>query len=338
MSNTKQIFVVGSSRSGTTMMGRALNNHKDIFTFKEIHFLGWLCSKNDINNFIDKQDAILLLSKLFAIQKDGIFLKKNPKQFTRKSEAILSDVAEIKSIEVYERFLQTITNENGYSISCEQTPKNIFYIQELLSHFPHAKIVHMVRDSRDVLRSEKNKWKRRFLGASKIPLKEAIRSYMNYHPITSAKFWNSAVLHGNKMEENPRVIKIKFEELLQNPKEKIMELCNFIGVEFDKNMLEVPNIGSSTATDKKGELRIDSSKMEKWKEGGLSTAEIYLSQIFTKDRMQANGYELKNFIIPPIFCIFYLITFPIKAFVALILNLKRIGSITETVKQRFTTK
>ena len=78
--------------------------------------------------------------------------------------------------------------------------------------------------------------------------------------------------------------------------------------------------------------------MEKWKEGGLSTAEIYLSQIFTKDRMQANGYELKNFIIPPIFCIFYLITFPIKAFIALILNLKRIGSITETVKQRFTTK
>ena len=338
MSNTKQIFVVGSSRSGTTMMGRALNNHKDIFTFKEIHFLGWLCSKNDINNFIDKQDAIFLLSKLFAIQKDGIFLKKNPKQFNKKSEAILSDVAKLKSIEVYERFLQTITNENGCSITCEQTPKNIFYIQELLSHFPNAKIIHMVRDSRDVLLSQKNKWKRGFLGASKIPLKEAIRSYMNYHPITSAKFWNSAVLHGNKMEENPRVIKIKFEELLQNPQEKIMELCNFIEIEFDKKMLEVPNIGSSTAIDNKGELKIDSTKMEKWKRGGLTTAEIYLSQIFTKDRMQANGYELKSFVIPPIFSVFYLITFPIKAFFALILNLKRTGSITESVKQRLVTK
>ena len=338
MSNTKQIFVVGSGRSGTTMMGRALNNHKDIFTFKEIHFLGWLCSKNDINNFIDKQDAIFLLSKLFAIQKDGIFLKKNPKQFNKKSEAILSDVAKLKSIEVYERFLQTITNEDGCSITCEQTPKNIFYIQELLSHFPNAKIIHMVRDSRDVLLSQKNKWKRGFLGASKIPLKEAIRSYMNYHPITSAKFWNSSVLHGNKMEENPRVIKIKFEELLQNPQEKIMELCNFIEIEFDKKMLEVPNIGSSTATDNKGELKIDSTKMEKWKRGGLTTAEIYLSQIFTKDRMQANGYELKSFVIPPIFSAFYLLTFPIKAFFALILNLKRTGSITESVEQRLVTK
>ena len=338
MSNTKQIFVVGSSRSGTTMMGRALNNHKDIFTFNEIHFLGWLCSKNDISNFIDKQDAIVLLSKLFAIQKNGIFLTKHHKQFNKKSETILSDVVKLKSIEVYERFLQTITNENGCSITCEQTPKNIFYIQELLSHFPNAKIIHMVRDSRDVLLSQKNKWKRGFLGASKIPLKEAIRSYMNYHPIISAKFWNSAVLHGNKMEGNPRVINIKFEELLQNPQEKIMELCNFIEIEFDKKMLEVPNIGSSTAPDNKGELKIDSTKMEKWKRGGLTTAEIYLSQIFTKDRMQANGYELKSFVIPPIFSVFYLITFPIKAFFALILNLKRTGSITESVKQRLVTK
>ena len=338
MNNTEQIFVVGSGRCGTTMMGRVLNNHKDIFTFKEVHFLGWLCSKDDINSLIDRRDAISLLSKLFAIQKDGIFFTKNPKQFDKKSQAVLSDVVKLKPIEVYERFLQTITNENGRSITCEQTPKNIFYIQELLSHFQNAKIIHMVRDSRDVLLSQKNKWKRGFLGASKIPLRETIRSYMNYHPITSAKFWNSAVLHGNKMEENPRVIKIKFEELLQNPQEKIMELCDFIEIPFDKKMLEVPNIGSSTALDKEDELEIDSTKIEKWKKGGLTTAEIYLSQIFTKDRMQANGYELKSFVTPPIFSIFYLITFPIKAFLTLILNLKRIGSITEFVKQRIITK
>ena len=338
MNNTKQIFVVGSGRCGTTMMGRVLNNHKDIFTFEEIHFLGWLCSKHEINSLIDRQDAIRLLSKLFAIQQDGIFLKKNPKQFNKRSEAVLSDVAKLTSIEVYKRFLQTITNENGCSITCEQTPRNIFYIQELLSHFPNAKIIHMVRDSRDVLLSQKNKWKRGFLGANKIPLRETIRSYMNYHPITFAKFWSSAVLHGNKMEENPRVIKIKFEELLQNPQDKIMELCSFIGIPFNKKMLEVPNIGSSISLDKEDELEIDSTKIEKWKRGGLTAAEIYLSQIFTKDRMQANGYELKSFLTPPILSIFYLIILPIKVFFTLILNFKRIGSITEFVQQRIITR
>ena len=48
MSNPKQIFVVGSSRSGTTMMGRILGNHKDIFTFNELHFFGaiWTNTSN----------------------------------------------------------------------------------------------------------------------------------------------------------------------------------------------------------------------------------------------------------------------------------------------------
>ena len=39
MTKARQIFIVGSSRSGTTMMGRILSNHKDVFTFKELHFL-----------------------------------------------------------------------------------------------------------------------------------------------------------------------------------------------------------------------------------------------------------------------------------------------------------
>ena len=38
MSSAKQIFIVGSSRSGTTMMGRIINNNEDVFTFNELHF------------------------------------------------------------------------------------------------------------------------------------------------------------------------------------------------------------------------------------------------------------------------------------------------------------
>ena len=44
--DTKQIFVVGSSRSGTTMMGRILGSHTDIFTFNELHFFGTIWSKH----------------------------------------------------------------------------------------------------------------------------------------------------------------------------------------------------------------------------------------------------------------------------------------------------
>ena len=46
MSKAKQIFIVGSSRSGTTMMGRILGNHSDVFTFKELHFFGTIWTNN----------------------------------------------------------------------------------------------------------------------------------------------------------------------------------------------------------------------------------------------------------------------------------------------------
>ncbi len=78
--------------------------------------------------------------------------------------------------------------------------------------------------------------------------------------------------------------------------------------------------------------------MNKWEKGGLFNAEIYLSQIFTKSSMQANGYKLKHFLFPPIASLFYLISFPIKGFIALLLNLTRMSSISEMVEQVFTKK
>ncbi len=338
MNSTKQIFVVGSGRSGTTMMGRILGNHSEIFTFKEIHFLGWMYSAETMHANLKNQEAVELLSDLFAIQKDGIFLKENPKQFNNKAERYLEGRVSLKAVDIYELFLKKITEENNCSIACEQTPKNIFYISELLNTFPEAKIVHMVRDSRDVLLSQKNKWKRRFLGASKIPLREAIRSYMNYHPLTSAKFWNSAVLHGNKMENNERVLSVKFEDVLMQPEKKIKEICKFTGIDFENRMLAVPNIGSSTQADNKSELKIDKSKINKWEKGGLNNAEIFLSQLISKKMMNAYNYPLKKFFVPSIYVVFYLLSFPIKTGIALLLNLKRIGNISEMIKQRFIAK
>ena len=332
MNETKQIFIVGSSRSGTTMMGRILDNHKDIFTFQEIHFFGWHAFKKNMYSVLEYPDAAILLSKLFAIQEYGIFNQKDFEKFNDKSEKILYGRNELTLIEVYRIFLKSITNENKCKISCEQTPKNVYYIQEILDYFPNAKVIHMVRDVRDVILSQKRKWRRRFLGAIKIPLSEAIRSYFNYHPITTSKVWSSAVSHGNMFEDNPRVFKIRFEDILKNPEDKIIETCNFLGIEFNKKMVDISNIGSSNSIDKDNDLGLDASKIGKWKIGGLKKSEIYLSQVLTKDVMSKNGYTLVKFIIPPVFSIFHYITLPIKGLCAILLNINRIVNLKEYLK------
>ena len=181
MSKTKQIFIVGSSRSGTTMMGRILGNHTNIFTFKELHFFGDIWVNNN-DKKLNRDEQVQLLSRLFCIQDRGIFNQNNFTEFKTKSEKILAQ--DISSpLKIYELFLTTISKKNSSSISCEQTPKNLYYLEEILDFFPEAKVINLVRDQRDVLLSQKNKWKRRFLGAKSIPLIEAIRSFVNYHPI-----------------------------------------------------------------------------------------------------------------------------------------------------------
>jgi omega-hydroxy-beta-dihydromenaquinone-9 sulfotransferase len=333
LTNTKQIFVVGNSRSGTTMMGRIIGKHSSVFTFKELHFFGQLWSLNDRDKLISKKDSVKLFSKLLSIQKYGIFNQRNPEQFTTISESILLE-KECTRLDVFNLFLNYIAEQNNSVIACDQTPRNAFYIQEILDNFPNAKIVNMVRDPRDVLLSQKNKWKRRYFGASGIPFREAIRSYFNYHPITISKIWNTSILNAKKFEMQKSVKTVKFEDLLLNPKSTISELCSFLELDFDENMLKVPNIGSSTNLDKESVSGVDKSKIGNWKKGGLKLAEIYICQKMCSENMNFYKYENRVFNWIPLFAIISIFTFPIKISVSFILNLHRIKNFNELVQKR----
>jgi len=336
MNNTKQIFVVGNSRSGTTMMGRILNNHLDIFTFKELHFFGQLWSEKDKEQKINKIESIKLFSKLLCIQKFGIFQQDNPSQFDEVSESVLEQDIYTR-IEIFNLFLEYSVGQNNSSISCNQTPRDVFYINEILENFPDAKIINMMRDPRDILLSQKNKWKRRYLGASSIPFREAVRSYFNYHPLTISKIWNTSVSAALSKNSN-NIISIQFENLVENSEKEIKKLCLFLGIHFSEDLLQVPNIGSSTNADKSNVLGLDNQNTSKWKEGGLMKADIYICQKMCKNNMRDLNYEFKRFRFFPLFTTVLILTFPVKIFISFLLNLHRIKNFKELIQKRILNK
>tara|TARA_X000001036_G_C20085323_1_gene564863 strand:- start:134 stop:553 length:420 start_codon:yes stop_codon:yes gene_type:complete len=135
-----------------------------------------------------------------------------------------------------------------------------------------------------------------------------------------------------------RVKIVKFEEFLLNSENILKDICAFLDIEFQKKMLKVPIVGSSTESDLEECFGIDKTKKNKWQNGGLTNAEIYISQKIALRMMNLFNYEKRNFSFPPILVIFYALVFPFKLVLAFLFNIHRIGSFLELIKKRFVLK
>ena len=334
----KPIFIVGNSRSGTTLMGSIFGLNPEVFTFEELHFFGTLWSQSDRHTKLTSNQAEALTAKLLAIQDEDVISHKDPKLFTEEAKTVVNNI-ELQSYtatDILQAFLTYIAEKNNKSIPCEQTPRNVLYIAELLELFPHCHIINMVRDPRDVLLSQKYKWKIRFLGASNIPYREAIRAWTNYHAITISKLWNVAVNSAAKYDSD-RLITIRFEDLITQPEKIIRQVCEFAELEFAPEMLQVSQSEGGVSSHKKiapGQKGIDSKATGKWKKGGLSKTEVYLCQQITKENMQRHNYTIEPIKANPIRVILSWLFLPIKLALAIMFNLQRMKNIVEEIKKR----
>lgn len=330
------IFVVGNSRSGTTLMGRILGRHSSVFTFDELHFFEELWSPEADSGDIPKQKAIELAARLLNIQRNGYLTQKDSQDFIAEAQEILKDVPEmLPPPKVYDAFMKYEAKQHNKTIPCEQTPQNVFYIGEILKQFPEAKIINMVRDPRDVLLSQKRRW-RRALIAKNVSKFNGFRYWMNYHPITISKLWNGAISAADKYAEDNRLKTINFEQLLSNSETTVKEICQFLELSFENTMLDVPQVGSSSEQDQPERKGINKERSESWKKGGLNNTELYICQNITKDCMEKHGYKPEPITTNPLSLGSSYATFPLKISLALLLSLKRMRRITATIKRRLT--
>jgi omega-hydroxy-beta-dihydromenaquinone-9 sulfotransferase len=160
-----------------------------------------------------------------------------------------------------------------------------------------------------------------------------LRAWTLYHPIIISRLWLSALVHSEKYKDK-KILSIKFEDLISNPKKTIIKTSKYCEFDFNDHMLKVPQIGSSIGQDNPNILGIDKNKLNTWKNENISKTELYLLQKIVYKKMTEYGYRIEK-IKPNYFYLLYLYCiFPLKFFIAILFNLGRMNNIFETLKRR----
>lgn len=316
------------------MMLRIMNNHPLVHGINEPHFYGTYWAPADDGKPMDRQAAMVLLTKLLTRQRDGFFAKLETGRYDAEAEQVLGELpAGADRKDVHAAFMAYETKRNGKRIPCEKTPQNIFYIAEIKRHFPGAKIIVMYRDPRAVLLSQKRKWMRKDLGMSAMPDKEVRRLRMNYHPYTIARLWNSSFDAAKRHKGAPGVVEVRFEDLTSEPEATVRGLCLALNIPFEPAMLEVPHAGSSSAMDDHSRKGIRTDRGESWKKG-LEDVEVAICQGTCGGRMEQLGYAPVKVEPGALGLAAAWLQFPFKLVGAFALNLGRMRNVVNTVQRR----
>lgn len=332
-------FVVGSSRSGTTMVGTALGQHSKVFCLPELHVFEQFISTNQISAGMSVVEARKMISWTLSVCENGFYHNHDLARYRLESKNILDSFSTKQNglFDAIQLFQETVTveaNKHGKEIPCEQTPRNCYYVAEILASIPDARIVYMVRDPRDIMLSQKNKWRRKRLGDHSFTLFETVRSWVNYHPVTVSLLWRAAEKNIEIFDSNPKVLQLKFEALLLEPELHFRQLCTFLELDFEMEMLNVPRINSSLVMDDPTCRGVDVSRMGQWKRGGLSNEEIYICQCITGGLMTKRNYSRVDVKVNPLRLLWLLMTWPVKLCVAALLNIGRARNLMESISRR----
>jgi exopolysaccharide biosynthesis WecB/TagA/CpsF family protein len=242
------IFITGASRSGTTLLSFVLRNHADVLGLRELQYFGEAWDPRDVERRFTPAEACEAAARLFAHQQLGMLNHRVDPEHRRAGSALVRQLggAAADPAELFLSAVKSIAQAAGKSIPCEQTPRYIFYAPALLERYPQAHVVHLVRDPRAVMASQKNRWRRRSLAAKGVvPRYESLRVWVNYHPFTVARLWAQATRAALELRDHPRCTLLRYEDLVTQPEATVRGLCERLELTFDPRMLEVGQVNSS---------------------------------------------------------------------------------------------
>lgn len=213
--NLAPIFVIGSPRSGTTLVGKCLGAHPAIACADESTFL-------------------LNLWHLYSCWFKG----QNSRQW-RPLAGYVDEPALLESTRVFvESILRSLAEKQGRTIPLDHTPWYTALVPFIAALFPRARFVHVIRDGRAVVASLAHNY-------------QTGRKWSGANVEQRAQLWATMVqagLRGRALAPAGRYFELRYERLCEEPVKELSALLPALGLPFSTEVLKplaVPHAGPS---------------------------------------------------------------------------------------------
>lgn len=221
-----ELFMVSSGRSGTTLLASILNASEQIYIPYESDFIARAYPYySDLQQFTE--DDYRHIFKIFqSSAKQNGWGMSEEYVIRELKERSPQTFAEVNAV-IYQAFHKQEQTENlAWGI---KAPVLIASLKRITKVCPQSKIVHLIRDGRDVY-----------------------LSYKKIHETSKVKFGPKSVLQNalywvdglRRIEEfkslspHSQLYELRYEDLINNPDNSLRQLCQFLSIEYQPSMHE----------------------------------------------------------------------------------------------------
>ncbi len=267
------VFILGSPRSGTSLLSRIINSHSEIgVPFESLLYsslYGWHHYYGDLS---ERSNRIRLVDDMLSLSQIRAWTPRPDRT---------------RVLELYKRFdfhgavealIQAWLETQGKKRWGEKSPWHAYYWRVLLEGFPEARFIHIVRDGRDAAMS----WKAARFGPR------------HYYALAHRWVDYLQTVDALRAERGDRLLEVQYEALLEQPEATVRTICTFLGVSFEPNMLSFYEQSTPYPTDARNDFNLTRPLMrqnkQKWKTG-MTARQLRIFEAIAGGMLERFGYE-----------------------------------------------
>jgi hypothetical protein len=264
---SRPVFIIGGSRTGSTMLQTILSKSPEVSITDELQFrFPWWLHRDLVTDIkthvgpLDRADALdRLMDLLYSGIPTGWFWSASDRLLDRDMLYKELSGQQLSMRTIFDAILTVHASMRNKTHKGAKFPVHYSYAPQLLEWYPNCRLIHTTRNPKAVYASQAAK----YLKPDQNRAARTLMRLMQFMHINVQISW-TARLH-RKLCALPNYRLVRYEDLVIDPDSEIRQICDFLEIDFQQEMLKPRQFGSSFDGIGKNNEGIERSSLDRWR-------------------------------------------------------------------------